>query len=86
MVPAPDVVRGSRGHFPLAVGAGGRGFWRQLEPASLAAGSPATLGNVLAYGDVLGVAEGLVLDKHLLKAWSRVSRQKQVKINKVIFR
>ena len=56
MVPAPDVVRGSRGHFPLAVGAGGRGFWRQLEPASLAAGSPATLGNVLAHGDVLGVA------------------------------
>ena len=56
MVPVPDTVRGSQGHIPQAVAAGGRGFWRQLEPASLAAGSPATLGNVLAHGDVLGIA------------------------------
>lgn len=50
VVPAPETARGSWGHFPRAVGAGRRGFWRQLEPASL--------GNLFTHGDVLGVACG----------------------------
>lgn len=50
VVPAPETAWGLRGHFPRAVGAGRRVFWRQLEPASL--------GNLFTHGDVLGVVCG----------------------------